>query len=736
MRRRWAIACVTAIVCLVALGDGPLPSAAAPTSRAWLAAGTVPDTLTFHGDPARRGWNSNETALTPATVSGGSFGAIWSSPQLDSVTLSGTTYEPHLYASPLYVDNLAITAGPHAGPTFRVVFAATSTGFVYAINAFDTGVPAGTILWSRSLGQPTPTLDGGVTVGVLSTPTIDLAANRLYVASDVTDGSGRNWKVFALDLGSGAVAAGWPLTINNTTLAPINQNGPTTFEATGLMSQRGALNLSADGRFLYVPFGGYSDGGAGWMVTVDTTAPALASAFAGAPTNVAFANGGMWGSGGAAVDASGNVLDTTGNSPTGSGPAAGVWGNSLLEWNQSSPLRLSGTYTPWNYCQMDANDTDLGGGTPMVFDLDPATTSTPHLAAFGAKQGNAYLVDRANLRGRLDQRQPCGTDSSADTSLLPPGNQPQFGKPGPLNIFGPYSETSNQVDLAKARTTPAFFQGPTGTSYVVYSGSTKKADGDRTPVPPSVVRTRVVTSPGHPASLVVDAQDTTLAFKTPGPPMVTSNGTASPIIWVVDANVFRTDSLRGASVPHPILYALDAMTLRVLWQSPSGLLNVGGKYSHPTIARGTVFVGTDRIQAFGLSNVTTVDDGVQGTGQNQLNYGSGWSHCTSACIAGSFNGTVSLTDTANAAVTIAFTGTRIRLYIDQRNNRGIGAVSIDGGAETNVDQYAAADAGDVLIYTSPVLAAGAHTFKLRSTGTANPASVGTRVCVDRVDIVH
>src|SRR5258708_13622136 len=29
-------------------------------------------------------------------------------------------------------------------------------------------------------------------------------------------------------------------------------------------------------------------------------------------------------------------------------------------------------------------------------------------------------------------------------------------------------------------------------------------------------------------------------------------------------------------------------------------LNVGGKYNAPAFARGTVFVGTDRIQAFGL----------------------------------------------------------------------------------------------------------------------------------------
>ena len=52
----------------------------------------------------------------------------------------------------------------------------------------------------------------------------------------------------------------------------------------GKDDQRGALNLSPDGGLLYVPFGAYNDLGAGWMVAVDTQTPALASAFAGAPS--------------------------------------------------------------------------------------------------------------------------------------------------------------------------------------------------------------------------------------------------------------------------------------------------------------------------------------------------------------------------------------------------------------------------------------------------------------------
>jgi outer membrane protein assembly factor BamB len=54
------------------------------------------------------------------------------------------------------------------------------------------------------------------------------------------------------------------------------------------------------------------------------------------------------------------------------------------------------------------------------------------------------------------------------------------------------------------------------------------------------------------------------------------------------------------SAPRPILYALDPFTFEILWQSTPEQLNVGGKYNTPAIARGVVFVGTDRIQAFGL----------------------------------------------------------------------------------------------------------------------------------------
>jgi hypothetical protein len=570
----------------------------------------VVNSTTFHYDSQRTGWNPNETTLTPDSVSGQQFGPLWDSPPLDSVTIGTTTYPPHLYATPLYIDTVQITGGDYAGQSLSVVFAATSNDDVYAINAFDVpgppAIPAGTILWRTNLGRPTNFgLDGGVAMGILGTPIIDLNAvpPALYVAADAVTDSPRAWKVFALDIGSGTVLPGWPLAINDSALAPINQNGPATFQSTSAMSQRGALNLSPDGGLLYVPFGAYGDGGAGWMVLVDTRTPALASAFSGAPSSVAFANGGMWGSGGPAVDFWGNVYDTTGNSPNGSQDSPRVWGESLLVWPWAPQLQLAGTYTPWNFCQMDTADTDLGGSTPVVIpDLDPTVTSTPHLVGFGSKQGNVYLVDRDRLPGRLDQRPPCSSDPSSDPSLIAPDPRPYYGGlPGPLNVFGPYSETCTQGNDARMRTTPAYFQGADGTSYLFVSGATKQSACSMVPAPPGLARLAVVTNPGLPAYPSVDATDSVLRLFSPGPPIVTSNGSAAAIVWVLDANVYRSASLVGPNVPHPVLYAFDAATMQLLWNSRPDQLNVGGKYNHSVVARGVVLVGTDRIQAFGLS---------------------------------------------------------------------------------------------------------------------------------------
>ncbi|MGH7283633.1 MAG: hypothetical protein ACRELY_19070, partial [Polyangiaceae bacterium] len=300
-------------------------------------------------------------------------------------------------------------------------------------------VAAGTILWRTALGtaEYIGGLDQGTPLGVLSTPILDRTANppTLYItAADASD----VWQAFAIDVTSGEVLSGWPVRIDLAKVSSLDVNGPVGGVAppmapASVESQRAALALSNG--VLYLGFASYYDGAIGWMVAVDVSSKSILASFSGSPALVTpppddpgnFASAGMWGAGGPAVARDGRIFVTTGNSPAGSAASRGVWGNSLLAFNPN--LTLSATYSPFNYCLMDLGDTDFGGSSPSLLDLDPTLTSTPHLAVLGGKQGVVYLVDRDHLGGTV-ARPACDAvaateDPSSDTSLFGPDVHPE-----------------------------------------------------------------------------------------------------------------------------------------------------------------------------------------------------------------------------------------------------------------------------------------------------------------------
>lgn len=577
------------------------PTVAAPAR----AAGPAPDKLTYHGDAARTGWNAAERMLTPSAVASGRLGLLWQTAPLDPAG----DVPPRLFATPLYVHDVAVRAAGSVRRRYDVVYAASSTGYVYAVNARQAGAVApGTILWRRQLAAQ-PCMRG--TYGIVGTPVIDRRRQRLYVTyCDET----ALWNAAALDLRTGATLPGWPVPL---TAATINAPGVRRHEGTRFPDklphlQRSALNLSPDDSRLYVTFGGEPT--PGWLVAVDTITPRVASAFS-ATAVTEEGVGGMWGAGGPAVDRDGIVYASTGssvlNTLAGKG-IAGVFPDSAHNWGQSvvaladsarDGLRLTGTYTPFNYCQAGARDMDIGSSTPVAIELSPAETATPRLLALGGgKQGNAYLLDRARMPGSLVKRPPCSTDSASDGSLLAPDPQPQFGRRGPLNVFGPYTEANGMGDQARSRTTLAWFRAGPGEHYLYLTGSAKASEESTQSVPPGLVRLRIVTRPGEPAYLRLDAAQPTVVFQNPGSPVVTSRGARDAVVWVLDENKPRSASLYGPDAPRPVPYAVDARTLQLLWRSPDGELGPSGKYNEPTVVDGQVIVGTDRIQAYGLQD--------------------------------------------------------------------------------------------------------------------------------------
>jgi hypothetical protein len=96
--------------------------------------------------------------------------------------LAQVALDDQVDAQPLVVPNQQITAGPTPG-TYQVVYVATESNTIYAINA-----ATGAVLLSRNLGTPVPVPlgcgDNGPNVGITGTPVIDVAG-RHYMSSPI-----------------------------------------------------------------------------------------------------------------------------------------------------------------------------------------------------------------------------------------------------------------------------------------------------------------------------------------------------------------------------------------------------------------------------------------------------------------------------------------------------------------------------------------------------------------------
>ena len=133
-------------------------------------------------------------------------------------------------------------------------------------------------------------------------------------------------------------------------------------------------------------------------------------------------------------------------------------------------------------------------------------------------------------------------------------------------------------------------------------------------------------------------------------------------------------------------------------------------------------------------NGAVVDDYTRGTASNQFNFTGTWSTCHHCGNGSLYGNTKSQSKTSNDTLTMAFTGVKATVYGYKAPVHGIGAISIDGGSETNVDFYNATYIGDQLMWTSPILSAGSHTIKVRVTNTKNASATDSYVVLDRIAV--
>jgi methyl-accepting chemotaxis protein len=130
------------------------------------------------------------------------------------------------------------------------------------------------------------------------------------------------------------------------------------------------------------------------------------------------------------------------------------------------------------------------------------------------------------------------------------------------------------------------------------------------------------------------------------------------------------------------------------------------------------------------NGIVTIENDVFGTGLDELSYGEHWRHSKGTIEGAAGDSYCSI---PGDAVTLRFRGRRVAFYGIVESNHGIGALSIDGGPETLVDEYGIARESR-LLFESPLLEDTEHTLTLRVTGQFNPSSRYIWTTVDRFEV--
>lgn len=518
--------------------------------------------LTYHNDNMRSGANTNEVLLTPANVNVSTFGRLITYP-----------VDGYIYAQPLYVANLVL---PGQG-THNAVFVVTEHNSVYAFDADGNTGTNGGLLWQTNLGTSALSnnhefgdrYNGGnytdivPEVGITGTPVINLANGTLYV--DVRTrvvGVSTNYfhSIHALNITNGAEQPYSPVTVSASIpgRGVDSTNGVVSFSAVQ-ENQRPAMTLA--GGKLYVAYGSFADTDPyhGWVLgfnannlqqlssyIFNTTPNATIAAFG---TNAG--EGALWmGGNGLSVDANTNLYFETANGSFSANTNGGDYGDSFVRLSTSNGLAVADYFTPENQASLQATDSDLGSGGPLLLPDSSGSAAHPHLIVGAGKEGTIYLVDRDSM----------GHYNAANDNQI-------------------VQEIPNAIGAAFS--SPAYFN-----NQIYYQGSGDVAKG--------FIITNGMINP-TPAS-----QATTSFSAYGGTPSISANGANNGIVWTIQSDAF-------ASSGPDVLHACNATNLALeLYNSSQNLArdNPGGaiQMTTPTVVNGKVYVGAQyALSIFGNS---------------------------------------------------------------------------------------------------------------------------------------
>lgn len=501
---------------------------------------TFPGMLTWRNDNARSGVNSQELALSPATVSSSTFGILFR-----------CHIDGYAYAQPLYVPNLAI---PGSG-THNVVFVATENDSVFA---FDADTSPCVKLWKTSLipvgQQPItppvapPGAPNFVTVpsiGITGTPVIDVSASALYVVAStqtIPTKSDPNPTTYsellsALDLATGLPAIGHAGVSNSST-----------------ENQRAALLL--DSGTVYVALGSYGGLGDyhGWLLGYDASSLQPNGVFNVTPKSEF---GGIWQSGGGpSADSNHNVFVATGDGPFDVNRGGMSYSDSYLRFGPAAGLSMVADYfTPCDQATLQTEGLDVGASTPVLLPDSAGSASQPHLLIGGSTGGSLYVVNRDDMGQYVF---PC-PDSPSRVQTIPVGGA----------ILSTPLFWNNAVYVAPGNGSLMSFPMSAG----ILASSPSASQSPETLGPQGAT------------------------------PVISSNGTNNAVLWLIDssgalATPTNTPAILRGFDPNNLSNEIYNSSMAAGSRDTAGL---AVKFTVPTVANGKVYVGTQtELDVYGL----------------------------------------------------------------------------------------------------------------------------------------
>ena len=573
--------------CTIVVSDAKNETASLSVTVNAAPTGNAADSLTFHQDALRTGWNQHETALSAASVASPAFGRIASLTAPNGSPLFGK-----VYAQPLYATNEATSDGKR----HNLVIVATSTDQIYA---FDAGTDQ--VVWHRSFLNPPSVVQQSWTdtgcyspapdVGITGTPVIDRTLDRIYAVVATKENGTFHQRIHAISLRSGAEA----VNANGQPVGPTDVSGTVAMATGGTASvdplwnvQRPALLESAGN--IYVALGSRCDwhdtSVHGWMLAYSATSLQMTGNMLdtsnendGSGTYLAS----IWMSGyGPAADAQGNVYFATGNGPNDGGVNAFGMSVVKIAGTLSRAAGNVSTFSPYSEAVDSKSDGDLGSGGIML--LPDQKGAYAHMLVAGGKCGagaknggtagcQKYVLDRDRLGGR--QANDAGALWHASIAGWMWGG-------------------------------PAYFQDAAGISHVVYGGGSM--DTDWAPLATYNLSTGPVLLSLQSAQRTVGCFICSRGNPGGSLPVVSSNGTQanSAIVWVI-----QTPGQSGGTMT---LYALNALAMNTIlfsgaagsWNLPPGASQIAGAFVSPLVANGRVYVPADgAVGVFGLKSANS-----------------------------------------------------------------------------------------------------------------------------------